>query len=154
MNHSLLDQFDWDEDREDHIARHHVTIKEVLEVLANCPILGPTGEMMTKQRIPIPKFASIQEEAEWWDKTDLSQWITDEDLTVVSAGTYRLAEDRCPKCYGRRKVHGFNLHLADRRITLHRVKGYYCLQCKTTSPARSVEKVIPRIEKTAEKATA
>lgn len=107
--------------------------------------------MSARTRIPMPKFKSIQEEAEWWDKTDTSLWMTEDDLIEVPPGSIVLAEDRCPTCYGRRRVRRFNLNVADGRVTVRRVKGYHCPRCKTTVPARSVEREIPRLEKAASK---
>ncbi len=100
----------------------------------------------------VPKFKSIQEEAEWWDKTDTSAWMHEGEW--VPAGTGRLAEERCPVCYSRRQARRFNLRVANGRVTLHRVKGYYCPKCKTTEPARSVQKQLARLEQIAEKVVA
>jgi phage FluMu protein Com len=95
-----------------------------------------------------PKFKSTEEEAEYWDRTDLSAYMDRGEW--VPAGTGGLAEDRCPRCYSRRRLRRFNLNVADGRVTLRRVKGYHCPKCKTTSPARSLETGIRRIEKAAQ----
>ncbi|MBI1924535.1 hypothetical protein HYR99_09820 [Candidatus Poribacteria bacterium] len=95
----------------------------------------------------VPQFKSVQEEAEWWDKTDTSEWMNEGEW--VEAGSGRLSEDRCPHCYSRRHVKRFNLKVADGRMTLHRIKGYYCPSCKITEPAPGVQNALPNLLKAA-----
>jgi hypothetical protein len=45
-----------------------------------------------------------------------------------------------------------NLQIANRRITLHKARAYYCPKCKITTPALDVEAVIPELVKMAKKA--
>ena len=77
----------------------------------------------------IPKFKSLKEEEEFWQNTDTSEWM--DDLEFVPAGVGRVSEDRCPVCRSRRHKRRVNLQIANRRITLHRIRAYYCPKCKT-----------------------
>ncbi len=97
----------------------------------------------------IPKFQSLEEEEEFWQNTDTSGWM--DDLEFAPAGVGRISEDRCPVCHSRRHKRRVNLQIADRRITLHRVRAYYCPKCKTTTPALDVEAAIPELVKVAKK---
>ena len=98
----------------------------------------------------IPKFKSLKEEEEFWQNTDTSEWM--DDLEFIPAGVGRISEDRCPVCRSRRHKRLMNLQIANRRITLHRVRVYYCPKCKTTTPALNVKAAIPELVKAAKKA--
>ncbi len=98
----------------------------------------------------IPKFKSLKEEEEFWQNTDTSEWM--DNLEFVPAGVGRVSEDRCTVCRSRRHKRRVNLQIANRRITLHRIRAYYCPKCKTITPATNVETAIPELVKAAETA--
>jgi hypothetical protein len=57
-------------DREAHISRHGIDLEEVDEV-----ILGDyTADRMNARRSRLPEFATIEEEAEFWDTHDITEF--------------------------------------------------------------------------------
>jgi hypothetical protein len=94
-------------------------------------------------KMDVPKFGSIEEEEQFWQTTDTADFM--DDLEFVPAGVGTLSDDLCPTCKGHRRLRRRNLTLADKRLTLHRAKVYYCPRCDEASPTREVAGVIPRL---------
>ncbi len=63
---------------------------------------------------PVPKFKSIQEEAEWWDKTDTSEWMDEGEW--IPAGTMRPVDNRCRKCGGKAQMERGDWQVADEGV--------------------------------------
>jgi len=94
-------------------------------------------------KMDVPTFGSIEEEERFWQTTDTADFM--DDLEFVPAGVGTLPDGLCPKCKGHRQSRRRNLTLADKRLTLHRAKVYYCPRCDEASPAQEVAVVIPRL---------
>ena len=88
----------------------------------------------------IPKFQSLQEEAEWWDKTDTSEWMDEgEWIEPGSPKAMVPADDLCRKCAGKAEPFLGDWTTKDHRLTLHEVKLFRCTKCSAVHPAWVVQ---------------
>jgi hypothetical protein len=90
----------------------------------------------------VTKFENIEEEAEFWDKTDTSDILcTGKQIKVEwdSPG-------KCPKCHnGKLRRRFIDVDLYEGALTLHRIEVYYCSACKETIIPESTQIEIERI---------
>ena len=91
----------------------------------------------------IPKFKSIEEEAEFWDKTDTSEILRDEehiDIEWESPG-------KCTICQENRLRRRFiDIDLCGGEITLHQIEVYYCPSCEEIIIPESTKNKVERLK--------
>ncbi|MGQ9627862.1 MAG: hypothetical protein ACUVV0_13270 [Anaerolineae bacterium] len=104
-----------------------------------------------KERFIIPEFETREEEAAFWDNTDLSKFM--EEAEEVSL-EWTEREDRCDRCGAVMETHQIDLHLAGGLVTLHNVKWYVCRtpRCGQTKLPPQVEKLAQEIEESVRQA--
>lgn len=91
----------------------------------------------------IPKFNSIQEEAEWWDKTDTSEWMN--DLRPGKPNAIVPADDLCRKCAGKAEPFLGDWTTKDKRLTLHDILLFRCPRCDAVHPAWVVQRTAQKM---------
>jgi hypothetical protein len=96
-------------------------------------------------KMKIPQFQNWEEEAEWWDKTDTSEWM--DDLRPIKPGTIVPVDNRCRKCGGKAKMERGDWRIPDGKITLHDVKLYRCVKCGAVHPAWEVQQTARQLQK-------
>jgi hypothetical protein len=74
-------------------------------------------------KLKVPRFPSIQEEAEFWDTHSLADhWDEFEDEELLPEPQ----NDTCPKCGGQMNIAYFDVNLAGGKAILYRIKIYRC----------------------------
>jgi ribosomal protein L37AE/L43A len=89
-----------------------------------------------------PKFKNIEEEAEFWDKTDTSEILnTGKPIKVEWE-----SPGKCSKCQtGKLRRRFIDIDLYEGALTLHRIEVHYCPACKETIIPESTQIEIERI---------
>jgi ribosomal protein L37AE/L43A len=92
----------------------------------------------------LPKFKNIEEEAEFWDKTDTSEILNTEKQIKIEWDS----PGKCPKCHnGKLRRRFIDVDLYEGALTLHRIEVYYCPSCKETIIPESTQAEVERITK-------
>lgn len=92
----------------------------------------------------VPKFKSIEEEAEFWDKTDTSEILRTGERVKVEWDS----PGKCPLCQTENLRRRFvDLDLYDGVVTIHGVEVHYCPLCKKTIVPETTQTEIEKISK-------
>lgn len=74
----------------------------------------------------IPSFRSDKEAANFWDRTDATEYMEGGKLRKF---VWAAVENRCDQCGSEMKLKVANLKLHNGRVTVHKVKKYHCPFC-------------------------
>ena len=92
----------------------------------------------------VPKFKSIEEEAEFWDKTDTSEILRTGERVKVEWDS----PGKCPLCQTENLKRRFiELDLCGGAVTFHGVEMHYCPLCKKTIVPETTRIKIEKISK-------
>lgn len=96
-------------------------------------------------RLEIPTFRTREEEAAFWDRTDMGPYMEDAE-EVTFEWTER--EDRCQRCGGGMDQRRTDLHLASGRVILRDVPLYVCRTpgCENTQSPSFIKKLADQLE--------
>jgi hypothetical protein len=85
-----------------------------------------------------PEFVDWQEEAEFWDATDTTVLIKEEEGEWVGPGRVRAAPGLCRQCGAQMELRRLDVSMAHGRIVLHEAEFYVCSRCgaRVLSPDR------------------
>jgi len=90
----------------------------------------------------VPKFENIEEEVEFWNKTDTSDILRTGKQIKVEWDS----PSKCPKCQtGNLRRRFIDIDLYEGALTLHRIEVHYCPACKETIIPESTQIEIERI---------
>jgi len=96
-------------------------------------------------RLGVPTFKTREEEASFWDSTDLGAYMEDaEEITLE----WTEREDRCKRCGGGMEHQRIDLHLAGGRVILRDVPLYVCRtpRCGNTQLPSAIRELAGRLE--------
>ena len=96
---------------------------------------------MTKE---MPKFRTDQEAAEFWEKTDSTEYLESGHLGQFE---WQELEDRCEICGSKMRTLLTELTIFNRKVTIHNVKKYHCDSCSNQRLSREFKKELPFIAK-------
>jgi hypothetical protein len=80
-------------------------------------------------RIEIPEFADWKEEAKFWDRTDTTLLMEEEEGEWVGPGRIKPATGLCRCCGARMERYRLDVTIAHGHITLRGVEFYVCPHC-------------------------
>jgi|GEM_PF-639825 len=104
-------------------------------------------------RLELPTFETREEEAAFWDSTDLGPYMEDaEEITLE----WTEREDRCQRCGAGMEHRRMDLHLAGGRVILRDVPLYVCRTpgCGNTQLPSAIGRLADRLEALVQEALA
>ena len=95
----------------------------------------------------VPKFKDIEEESEFWDKTDTSEILRVGKRVEVEWD----CPDKCPLCQAENLRRRFiDIDLCEGAVTLHGMEVHYCPLCKKTIVPEAtrieIEEIVKRLQ--------
>jgi len=95
--------------------------------------------------LEVPTFKTREEEAAFWDRTDLGPYIKDAEEVALE---WTEREDRCRRCGGGMDTQRTDLHLAGERMILRDVPLYVCRTpgCGNTQLPPAIGELADRLE--------
>jgi hypothetical protein len=96
-------------------------------------------------RLELPTFKTREEEAAFWDSTDLGPYMEDAEQITLE---WTEREDRCERCAGGMDTRPIDLHLAGDRLVMHGVPLYVCRTpgCGNTQLPSAIRDLAERLE--------
>jgi len=93
----------------------------------------------------MPTFKTREDEAAFWDRTDLGPYMEDAEEIVLE---WTEREDRCERCGGGMEQRRMDLHLAGGRVILRDVPLYACRTpgCGNTQLPSVIGELADRVE--------
>ena len=92
----------------------------------------------------VPKFKNMEEEAEFWDKTDTSEILRTGERVKVEWDS----PGKCPLCQTENLRYRFiDIDLCEGAVTLHGMEVHYCPSCKKTIVPKTTQAEIDEIIK-------
>lgn len=100
--------------------------------------------------VEIPEFKSAEEEAQFWDTVDTTEFLDEFEEVVVeldeSVKSPRDLSPRCPKCGEVLLSRYVDRDAAGGLVTVHRVRELYCPQGHHTELAEESRELIAAVE--------
>jgi hypothetical protein len=91
----------------------------------------------------MPKFKSIEEEAEFWDNTDTSEILKNGEHIEIEWDI----PGKCQICHESKLRRRFiDVDLYEGEITLHQIEVYYCPSCEEIIIPKSTKVKIERLK--------
>ncbi len=92
----------------------------------------------------MPIFKNDQEAAEFWEKTDATEYLESGQLGQFE---WEELEDRCEICGSKMRALMTELNISNGKATIHNVKKYHCDSCANERLSREFKKELPIIAK-------
>lgn len=92
----------------------------------------------------MPDLKDDEEIAEFWDRTDSSEFMQDGKVVEITREPPK--KGRCRHCGAEVSVRYVEINLFGGIMTLHRMKEYYCPSCHRVRFSKEAQREIERLE--------
>lgn len=92
----------------------------------------------------IPRFESYEEEADFWDKTDSTEYFDESDLTQ---GNWEPSRRKCDDCGTAVRERLVDTDCASGDVTIHDMLVFHCPKCGVTNLSAEAKRKLQRVRR-------